>query len=273
MCAIPLQSGIIYGPVKTRRLGWSLGLNASPTSYKFCSFNCVYCQYGWTKICALDTTTYLGEFPTPEDFEKALESALTEFKDKAIDNITFSGNGEPTIHPQFDQLVDIALRLRDRYRPQARVGVLSNSSTVSLGKVRRALTRLDFKIMKLDAGDLATFRRINRPCRGVDYEAIVNALKSLGNVTLQTMFVDGDISNIGEVAVKEWIKRVGEIKPVKAQIYSLHRPPAASSLREVPPEKLKEIAAQAEATTRVKVEVIVAAAPYSKRVNQPYDKD
>jgi len=272
MQTIPLQSGIIYGPVRSRRLGWSLGLNISPVSYKFCSFNCVYCQYGWTTICTIAATDRLGDFPTPDDFEKALESALQENKDNEIDNITFSGNGEPTLHPQFEELVDIAKRLQRENSPKAKLGVLSNSSTVTMEKVRRALTKLDFKIMKLDAGDTETFRKTNRPCSGVDYRTIVNGLKSLEDVTLQTMFIDGAISNIGEPEVSEWLERVGEIKTVKAQIYSLHRPPAASLLREVLAEKLGEIAAQTEEATGVTVEVVIASSPYRRRYNEPYRK-
>ena len=272
MQTIPLQSGITYGPVRSRRLGWSLGLNISPISYKFCSFNCVYCQYGGTTICTLDTADRLEDFPTPVDFEKALESALYEHKDKEIDNITFSGNGEPTLHPQFAELVDIAKKLKEEYFPEAKLGVLSNSSTVVMEKVRRALAELDFRIMKLDTGNLETFRKINRPCPEVDYLAILNGLKSLEGVILQTMFIDGVIPNIGEREVKEWVERVGEIKPLKAQIYSLHRPPAVSSLREVPTEKLGEIAARTEEATGVTVEVIVATSPYRRRYNEPNRK-
>ena len=269
MQTIPLQSGIIYGPVRSRRLGWSLGLNISPISYKFCSFNCVYCQYGWTTICALDTVDRLEDLPNSSDFERALESALHEHKDKEIDNITFSGNGEPTLHPQFAELVNIAKKLKEEYFPEAKLGILSNSSTVVKEKVRRALAELDFRIMKLDAGDPETFSKINRPCPEVDYLAILNGLKSLEGVILQTMFIDGAIQNIGEREVKEWMGRVGEIKPVKAQIYSLHRPSAASSLREVTAERLREIAAQTEGATGVAVEVIVAASPYRRRYNEP----
>ena len=257
---IPLHSEVIYGPVRSRRLGWSLGLNISPTSYKLCSFDCVYCQYGWTSICILDSAHRLDDLPTQDDFGKAFKSALREHKE--IDNITFSGNGESTLHPQFEELVDIARQLKEEYSPKARLGVLSNSSTVSIENVRRALDKLDFRIMKLDAGGLETFRKINRPCRGVDYKNMLNSLHSLEKVTLQTMFVDGGIQNTGEREIGEWVEKVGQIEPINVQIYSLHRPPANSSLREVPVQKLREIAAQAEQTTGVPVEVIVAAFPY-----------
>ncbi len=265
MHSIPLKSGIIYGPVRSRRLGGSLGLNLSPTSYKLCSFNCVYCQYGWTPVCTIDTAGRLSDFPAREDFGKALESTLG--KHEEIDNITFSGNGEPTLHPQFEELVDIAKQLKEKYFPEAKLGVLSNSSTVGIESVRRALANLDFRIMKLDAGGLKTFRKINRPCRGVDYETMLSGLKSLEKVTLQTMFVDGAIGNIREREVREWMERVGEIQPTKAQIYSIHRPPAETSVREVPAERLKEIATQTEETTGVAVEVIVAASPYRQKIS------
>ena len=265
MDTIPLQTGIIYGPVRSRRLGWDLGLNTLPISYKLCSFNCVYCQYGWTDVCTMDIADRLGDFPTPDDFKKALEDALHE--NKEINSITFSGNGEPTLHPQFEELVDIAKQLKEEYFPEAKLGLLSNSSTINIEKVHRALTKLDFRIMKLDVGDLETLRKINKPCRAVDYGAIVSGLKSLEKVTLQTMFIDGVIQNIGDQEVSEWIERVGEIQPMKAQIYSLHRPPAASFLREVPAEKLEAIAAPIERTTGVPVEVIIAKHPYRRRTS------
>ena len=270
MDPIPLQPSIIYGPVRSRRLGWDLGLNASPINYKLCSFNCVYCQYGWTAVHTMDTADRLGDFPTPDDFKKALEDALRE--NEEINSITLSGNGEPTLYPQFEELVDIAKQLKEEYFPEAKLGILSNSSTINIEKIHRALTKLDFRIMKLDVGNLETLRKINQPCRAVDYEAILSGLKSLEKVTLQTMFVDGTIRNIGDWEVREWIERVGEIKPIRAQVYSLHRPPAEISLREVPAERLREIAAQTEEATGVAVEVIVAASPYSKRYHEPYRK-
>ncbi|MFC1938715.1 radical SAM protein [Chloroflexota bacterium] len=270
---IALQSGIIYGPVRSRRLGWSLGLNSSPVNYKLCSFNCVYCQYGWTPTHTMDIGYSSAGVPTPDDFAKELENTLIKCHEIQIDNITFSGNGEPTLHPEFEKLVDITKQLRDRYCPKANIAVLSNSSTVNNDMVRRALAKLDSRIMKLDAGTPETFKKINRPCHNdIDYDAIVNGLKSLKNVSLQTMFVDGAIQNTGNIEIDEWKDRVGEIQPIKVQIYSLHRPPAASGLLEVPRERLNEIATQTERATGVRIEVIVAQNPYSKRYNQPHRK-
>ena len=171
------------------------------------------------------------------------------------------------LHPKFDELVDIAKRLKEKYFPAANLSILSNSSTVSVEKVRRALSKLDFRIMKLDAGDPETLKRINRPCKEVEYQTIVNGLKSLEGVTLQTMFVDGTIQNIGDQEVSEWIKRVGEIRPVKVQIYSLHRPSADSTLKEVSADKLREIAARAEKATGVWIEVTIPKHPYRRKTS------
>ncbi|MDD4984609.1 MAG: radical SAM protein [Dehalococcoidales bacterium] len=265
---IPLQPGPTYGPVRSRRLGWSLGLNICPTSYKLCSFNCVYCQYGWTAVHNLDIADRLQDLPGPDDFAQGLENALRQ--DRPIDNITFSGNGEATLHPRFEELVDIAVALKKTYRPLARLGILSNSSTVASESIRRALAKLDFRVMKLDAGNIATFDRINRPCRGVDYNEILDGLRSIDNVSLQAMFVDGKIQNVGEPEIGQWIARVAEVRPINIQIYSLHRPPAASGLREVTEVRLREIAARTADITGITVEVIVAASPYSERVHQPW---
>lgn len=191
--------------------------------------------------------------------------AKTLHEQREIDNITFSGNGEPTLHPLFNEMVDIATRLKEKYSPRAQLGVLSNSSTVGSERVRRALTRLDFRIMKLDAGSHKTFKKINRPSKGVSFEAILAGLRSLEKVILQTMFVEGTIQNIGESEVGEWWDRLSEIRPLKAQIYSLHRPTAESSLQKVPAEKLITIARLTREVTGVTVEAITAADLFHKK--------
>ncbi len=270
MSPIPLQSEIIYGPVRTRRLGWSLGLNVCPISYKLCSFNCIYCQYGWTQVRTMDMASRSDDLPTPDQFHIALEAALK--RATAIDNFTFSGNGEATLHPQFGEFVDIARRLRDNHFPEANLGILSNSSMVNVETVRQALGKLDFRIMKLDAGNAEVFRRVNLPHQTIDYDSIVNGLKTLGNVTLQTLFITGKVQNSEEKEVANWIAKVGEIKPIKAQIYSLHRPPAVELLEEVPEERLRQIAEKTEKATGVPVEVVVASQPYQRRYNEPFRK-
>jgi wyosine [tRNA(Phe)-imidazoG37] synthetase (radical SAM superfamily) len=253
MCPISLKSGIIYGPIQSRRLGSSLGLNVSPLSCKLCSFDCVYCQYGWTAVHTFNVSDRLSDFPSPDEFTQALETALRS--NVVINNVTFSGNGEPTLHPQFEELVDIARQLKDRYRPESRLGILSNSSTASLKVVARALNKLDFRILKLDAGNEEVFQKLNRPCPGVYYETIVLGLKSLTNVILQTMFIDGEIQNSSETEIEGWMKKISEIKPLKVQIYSLHRPSADSSLSIVPPKRLREIAKLTEDITGVPIVV------------------
>jgi len=267
---ISLQPSPIYGPVRSRRLGWSLGLNISPESYKLCSFNCIYCQYGWTAVCTLNAAKNSKDLPNPDIFARALENTLRQ--DREIDNITFSGNGEPTLHPQFDEMVDIAIYLKNKYLPKARIGILSNSSTLLGEKIRRALGKLDFRIMKLDAGDAETFKRVNLPCSGIDYPSILEGLRATDNIGIQAMFIDGEITNSGNRQIDHWIERVSEIRPLNVQIYSLHRPPAASGLEEVSGERLKEIATRTESEAGVKVEIIVASSPYSDHVHQPWKK-
>ena len=120
MQTLPLQKGIIYGPVKSRRLGSSLGINLLPKSYKLCTFNCLYCHYGWTDKHTFDVTGYLSDLPTVEQVRKSLRDWLERNKN-SVDYITFSGNGEPCLHPDFDKMVDVALQVRDRYTPQAKM--------------------------------------------------------------------------------------------------------------------------------------------------------
>ena len=157
-----IHPAIVYGDIKSKRIpGRSLGLNILPKEYKICSYNCVYCERGRTNVYTANTANRNDELPSTEDFERALESALRQ--SQQVDALTFSGNGEPTLHPQFEELVDVAMYLRDRYFPKAMVGILSNSSSIGIDKVIRGLVKLDYRMMKLDAGDTETFRIINRP--------------------------------------------------------------------------------------------------------------
>lgn len=253
MQTLKLQKGIIYGPIKSRRLGLSLGINLMPTTYKLCPFNCIYCQYGWTDAHTDDVSEYSDDFPTAERLQETLESWLKSGQN--IDYITFSGNGEPCLHPQFDQMVEVATKLRDKYAPQVRLAILSNSSCLNRKNVIAALKQLDKRIMKLDCGSEKTFQKINRPHKNIKYEKVVENLKNLDDLIIQSLFVDGEINNIENREIEKWIERLDYIKPQEVQIYSIDRPSADKNLKLLGKEKLKEMAQKAEKTTGISVKV------------------
>jgi wyosine [tRNA(Phe)-imidazoG37] synthetase (radical SAM superfamily) len=236
-----LQEGIIYGPVNSRRLGRSLGINISPTGRKICSFNCVYCHYGWTKVLTTDLSDHMEEIPAPEEVERELATALERLSPPPR-YITFSGNGESTLHPDFPEIVDAVLRVKHASGTAAKVAILSNSTAATEASVREALGRLDVRIMKLDAGTQKVMTRINRPAAEVSIEAITAGLKQIGDVTLQSVFVDGEVSNIADEEIAAWLDGVAEIGPNEVQVYSLENAPAMSSLIGVEPAKLEAIA-------------------------------
>ncbi len=240
-----LQKGIIYGPVNSRRLGRSLGLNIMPTGSKLCPFNCIYCHYGWTRYVEPDASGHLGDLPSAGDVRDALERVLPGI-DPPPAYITFSGNGESTVHPEFESIVEGVVDVRDRSGIDARVAILSNSCAVTRDGVRRALARLDDRIMKLDAGTQQVFELVNRPAPGITLDGIVEGLKTLEDVTLQSMFVQGEVTNATEADIDAWFERVAEIKPVFVQVYSIENAPAMSTLEGVPREKLEAIVERLE---------------------------
>jgi wyosine [tRNA(Phe)-imidazoG37] synthetase (radical SAM superfamily) len=243
MKTLELQKGIIYGPINSRRLGRSLGINLLPTAFKLCSFNCVYCQYGWTYTHTDDASGYADDLPTTDDLEEALEAWLK--KSQNLSYITFSGNGEPCLHPQFEKMVEIASRLRNRYVPKARLAVLSNSTCLGRRDVVEALKQLDERIMKLDCGSEETFRNVNRPHKNVKYEEVIQGLKNLDNIIIQSVFMDGETNNIENEEIEKWIEQLNYIRPTEVQIYSIDRPSADQALRLVEKGKLEEIAQKA----------------------------
>lgn len=243
-----LQKSIIYGPVDSRRLGRSLGINLSPTTYKVCSFNCVYCHYGWTKHLETDLSKRAADLPRVEEVEEDLEKALTELT-PSPQYITFSGNGEPSLHPDFAEIVDAVLSVRKRCLPEARVAILSNSTGLADEAVKKALGRLDVRIMKLDAGSEEVLKRINRPAPDISLRTILDGLKSLDDVTLQSVFVDGEVTNTAGEDLDRWIAAVQEIRPASMQIYSLENLPAMSTLVGVPLERLEGICERARQVT------------------------
>jgi wyosine [tRNA(Phe)-imidazoG37] synthetase (radical SAM superfamily) len=252
-----LQTGIIYGPVQSRRLGISLGINLLPTEYKLCSFNCIYCQYGWTKKGTLAPAESLDGLPSVEEIKRAVETALEQLaaNDKIIDSMTICGNGEPTLYPNLTAVFDATKQLRDRYQPQARLTILSNSSTVGRKEVREALDMLDLKIMKFDAGSEELFRQLNHPRGPIYMGDIVDGLKQLTNIFLQSLFVQGRVTNADPDSVALWLERVHDIHPLGVQVYTLDREPADKRIERVSLATLQWIADQVQWRAGIPAEV------------------
>jgi wyosine [tRNA(Phe)-imidazoG37] synthetase (radical SAM superfamily) len=241
---ISLQQGIIYGPVPSRRLGVSLGINLLPSEYKLCSFNCLYCQYGWTKKATFTPGERLKDLPSVDAVVTALETALAEFSrdHRTIDALSICGNGEPTLYPALAEVIVNVKQIRDRYQPHARVAILSNSSTVGNPAVRAALELLDLKIMKFDAGSEEMFRQLNHPAAPVYMGEIVAGLKQLKNTFLQSCFVQGRVTNADPDSIAMWIEKVREIHPLGVQLYTLDREPADKRIEKVSLTTLRWIA-------------------------------
>lgn len=236
---IPLQPGAVYGPVRSRRLGHSLGINILPVDGKFCYSNCAYCQYGSTKAEFVRETALRPPSEILQEIEQSFEKLAGE--KTAVDNVTFSGNGEPTLHPGFPELAAGVRALRDRYFPRARIALFSDASSVAVPAVREALLSLDDVFMKLDAGDPETFRRINRPLHRIPWEDLIAGIKSLEGVKLQSLFVQGRVSNAGGKALENWYRAVADIRPALVHIYTIGRPPADERLHAVSGKRLHEI--------------------------------
>lgn len=242
---------IIFGPVRSRRLGLSLGVNLLPTRSKLCSFDCIYCECGWNA-----EHTGARRFNDRDDVRTQLEATLRRMVADGTppDVITFAGNGEPTLHPDFETVIGDTLALRDALCPGAKVSVLSNATQLHRDDVRRALLRVDNNILKLDSAFDATVRRMNNPQNAAyTVRETVEQMKWFeGRMILQTMFLRGTcggapIDNTTEEEVAGWLRLVGEIRPRQVMVYSLDRDTPCPTLEKVPREELQTIAARVEA--------------------------
>jgi len=252
MALLPLQTGILYGPVNSRRLGRSLGINLLPSRYKLCSFDCLYCHYGRTPVKTLSPgEKYLPDLPSVAAVLQAVEEALRTRRD--FDYITFSGNGEPTLHPHFPEIVAGINRLRDQLRPEVKLAILSNSTTVHRPHVQEILRLLDASIMKLDAGDPRTLAGLNRPAAAARLEHIIAGLQHVPGLVVQSVLVDGPVSNVQGQAFAAWLAALPEVRPTQVQIYSTDRPVAEAAVERVPPATLQRLAAEIEQRTWIPV--------------------
>lgn len=234
----------IFGPVRSRRLGISLGINLLPDDGKICTFDCLYCE------CGLNADNRSHKpLPTREEVATALESKLKEMKEEGItpDVLTFAGNGEPTIHPHFLEIITDTIALRNQYCPDAKVSVLTNATLITRDRVFEALQLVDNNILKLDTADLDYIKKIDRPTATYDLAAIIERMKAFnGKAVIQTMFMKGsangvDVNNTGDEYVLPWIKTIKEIAPREVMIYTIDRETPTKGLQKASHEELDRI--------------------------------
>lgn len=233
---------IAYGPIHSRRLGTSLGIELMPLNHKLCTFNCVYCECGW------NTPVSHPKLPTREEVRTALEARLKE--GLLLDVITFSGNGEPTLHPDFLGIIEDTCALRDQYCPNAKVSVLSNSTQLGRPDVVKALRLCDNRILKLDAGTDTMMRRIDLPVNEqLTVEQIIAWLQSFdGDFTLQTCFLRGAhkgeiIDNTTSEELEAWYRAVDSLHPKQIMIYVIDRKTPEENLQKISRDEMESIAA------------------------------
>jgi wyosine [tRNA(Phe)-imidazoG37] synthetase (radical SAM superfamily) len=240
---------VIFGPVLSRRLGISLGINLSSVDSKICSFNCIYCECGWTKSAMLSKASV----PSASEFNDLLEQKLMFLKNNnsAIDSITFAGNGEPTLHLDFPEIIDITISLRNKHFPKTKITVLSNASTVSNDIIVSSLKKIDNSMLKLDTGIERTFRIINKPVIDISLADIIANLKKFnGNLIIQSLFFRGEINgeiidNTTQTEVSQWIDVLRQINPESVVIYPVSRTPAHRSIVKISASELDSIAGKA----------------------------
>lgn len=239
----------IFGPVHSRRLGVSLGINLLPEDGKVCTFDCIYCECGFNK-----DHRPTKPLPTREEVRAALEARLEEMQKNGPtpDVLTFAGNGEPTAHPHFPEIIEDTLALRDKYFPGAKVSVLSNSTFIHRPAVFEALNKIDNNILKLDTVDEDYIHELDRPTGKYSVASIIEGMKAFkGNCIIQTMFLKGtyhskDMNNTSDKYVLPWLEAVKEIAPRQVMIYTIDRETPDHDLQKATHEELDRIAALVE---------------------------
>ena len=239
-----LFDSIVYGPIRSRRLGVSLGMNLMPTTAKLCTFDCVYCECGWNQPVSHPV------LPTREQVREALASRLIALSSNQLDVITFSGNGEPTLHPEFLGIIEDTCALRDRYCPKAKISVLSNSTQLGRADVVKALRMCDNRILKLDSAIDKTMCLIDKPVNeNLTVEQVAEWLSLFeGDFTLQTCFLRGEyegqvIDNTTPEELSAWYTMIERLRPKQVMIYVIDRATPLQTLSKVPAAEMEAIAA------------------------------
>ena len=230
----------VFGPIFSRRLGNSLGINLLPVNGKICTFDCIYCECGWNKDGRDDT-----RLPKAAEVRQALEAKLRQLVEEGtpVDSITFSGDGESTINPDFPQIIDDTLALRDQYYPSAKVSVLSNATQVHRPEIFAALRKVDNPIMKIDAPTNALVEKINHPAPGYDVNRVVEALKQFnGDFVIQTMFLRSkDFDSSSLEVLNGWMDIVRQLRPREVMAYTIDRPTPEVGLQKFTVEEMRTL--------------------------------
>ena len=242
-----LYPQIVYGPVHSRRLGVSLGVNLLPLHSKLCTFDCIYCECGWN-----DDNRGKESFNSRADVAAALESRLVQMAEDGVlpDVITFAGNGEPTLHPDFEGVIDDTIALRDKYAPQAKISVLSNATQLHREDVVRALLRVDNNILKLDAALDSTVVDMNKPCCNYSVERVIDQLAAFeGNLIVQIMFLRGEynskkIDNTTAEHIAALRAALQRIRPKQIMCYTIARDTPCKTLQAVPADEIARLQAE-----------------------------
>ena len=233
-----MRETLVFGPIRSRRLGSSLGINLLPEEGKLCNFDCIYCECGWNRDGRGD-----HRIPTAEELRKALSEKLVECREKGIpiDSITFSGDGEPTLNPEFPEIVDITVALRNELYPEARISVLSNATRCGREDVFRALKKVDNPILKLDAASDEGAALINRPAGDYHVAEIVRSMERFeGDFVLQTMFLRGpEFDTAAEVPA--WMDLVRKLRPREIMVYTIDRETPMKGLSKYTAEQMREL--------------------------------
>ncbi len=237
-----IREETVFGPIYSRRLGSSLGVNLLPRKGKICNFDCIYCECGWNRDGLEDK-----QMPSAAEVREALEAKLAQCARDGIatDSITFSGDGEPTLNPQFPQIIGDTLALRDRYCPGTAVSVLSNATRAHIPAVFDALRKVDKPIMKIDAPTDALVARINRPAPGYSLSRVVESLKKFeGEFILQTMFLKSrDFDSSSPEVLNGWMDIVRELQPREIMVYTIARPTPEQGLEKFSEARMRELVA------------------------------
>jgi wyosine [tRNA(Phe)-imidazoG37] synthetase (radical SAM superfamily) len=244
---------VVFGPYDSRRFGRSLGVNPLPKGSRLCNFDCIYCE------CATGSWPLewplRPQFPTAQDVHGALLTAADMFEQDELDSITISGNGEPTLSPHLEAIVDVVNEARDRDWPQARTVILSNGTMCQKASVRAAVARVDERVIKLDAGSNWILEQLNRPAGKLSMIELLRRISMMPDIIVQSMFVHGPVDNTSQREIETWAGWVERLRPVSVQIYSLDRLPAKSWVRQVPRTELESIADYVESRTGISAHV------------------